>query len=263
MGTVLVTGSTRGIGLAVSRTLARRGHDVLVHARDARRAATVARSLPEAADIVVGDLSSLAETRALAERVSGLGPLDAIVHNAGSYDPGRRRCTRDGLERTFQINVVAPYLVSALTPAPARLVFLGSDFHFRSDVRWDDPQSLDRPWDGVRAYADSKLHVVQLALAMARLRPDSVSNAVDPGWVKTRMGGPEAPDGIALGADGPVWLAAGVDARSLISGRYLRRREVLAPHPQASDRALQDRLLDELSRLCGVSIPAQASHGQH
>jgi len=256
MSGVLVTGSTDGIGRQTARTLLAQGLRVVVHARDERRADDVRTALPEAAEVVVGDVASLAGARALAEAAGKAGPFDVVVHNVGIGGGSPRTVTADGLERIFQVNVLAPYLLTALLPLPQRLVYLTSGLQERGTMRLDDLQWETRPWDGMQAYSDSKLHDVLLALAVARRFPEVVSNAVDPGWIRTRMGGPLATDDLPDGAETQVWLATSDEPDAVASGRYLKRRQVLTPNPAAVEVELQERLLAECARLTGVPFPA-------
>ena len=255
MARVLVTGSTDGIGLESARQLLAGGHQVVAHARDADRAAQVRAALPGLADVVVGDLASLAETRALAAAATNAGPFDAVIHNAGIGGGVPRTTTADGLERIFQVNTVAPYLLTALIPRPRRLVYLSSGLEAQGRVELDDLQWTGRPWDGMQAYSDSKLHDVMLAFAVARLWPDVVATAVDPGWIKTKLGGPDAWDDVPEGAATQVWLATSAEPAALVSGRYVKRFGTLAANPAASDVDLQEALLARLAGLTGVALP--------
>jgi len=255
MARVLVTGSTDGIGLESARQLLAGGHQVVAHARDADRAAQVRGALPGLADVVVGDLASLAETRALAAAATNAGPFDAVIHNAGIGGGAPRTTTADGLERIFQVNTVAPYLLTALIPRPRRLVYLSSGLEAQGRVELEDLQWTARPWDGMQAYSDSKLHDVMLAFAVARLWPDVVATAVDPGWIKTKLGGPDAWDDVPEGAATQVWLATSAEPAALVSGRYVKRFGTLAANPAASDVDLQEALLARLAGLTGVALP--------
>ena len=258
MSSILVTGSTQGIGLETAATLIAAGHRVVLHARDADRAADARTALPDAAGILVGDLASLAQTREVAAQAARAGAFDAVIHNAGvGGGVPERAVTEDGLERIFHINVVAPYLLTALMPRPARLVYLTSGLQEQGTVVWDDLQFTSRPWDGMQAYSDSKLYDVMLALALARRWPDTIVNAVDPGWVKTRMGGPAATDQLSQGADTPVWLATSTDHDALRSGRYLKHRRTLTPNPAARDEAQQNTLITRLAEITGETLPPQ------
>jgi NAD(P)-dependent dehydrogenase (short-subunit alcohol dehydrogenase family) len=255
MSLVLVTGSTDGIGRETARQLLAAGHEVVAHARDAARAADARRALPGLRDVVVGDLSSLAGTREAAAAATAAGPFDAVVHNVGVGGSDERHVTPDGLERIFQVNTVAPYLLTALVPRPARLVYLTSGLESRGRMRLDDLQHERGRWDGMQAYSDSKLHDVVLALAVSRLWPDVLSNAVDPGWIRTRMGGPHATDEVADGAATQVWLATSDDDGARVTGRYLKRFRVLQPNPAAADVDVQEGLLQRLAELTGVPLP--------
>ncbi|SDT13547.1 NAD(P)-dependent dehydrogenase, short-chain alcohol dehydrogenase family [Friedmanniella luteola] len=255
MATVLVTGSSDGIGRQTALDLVTGGHRVVLHARSDQRAEQARAAVPGAADVVVGDLASLASTRALGEAVAALGPLDAVVHNAGVGGQDERRLTEDGHELIFQVNVLAPYLLTALAPPPARLVYLTSGLQAQGEPHLDDLDFASRPWNGMQAYSDSKLWDVVLALAVARHWPGTLSNAVDPGWIKTRMGGSGATDELPAGAETSVWLATSDDAEARVTGRYLHRRRLREPHPAATDVDLQEQFLATVARLTGVGLP--------
>ena len=191
MSKVLITGSADGLGREAAQQLVRGGHEVVLHARDEARAAQALAGVPGATAALPGDLSSIASTRALADRINAAGAFDAIIHNAGiGYREPTRRETEDGLEHVFQTNVLAPYLLTALVNRPARLIYLSSGLHRSGDPGLADLQWEHRRWDGYQAYSDSKLFDAVLAAAVARRWPNVVSSSVDPGWVRTKMGGP-------------------------------------------------------------------------
>ncbi|MGW6130393.1 SDR family NAD(P)-dependent oxidoreductase [Cellulomonas sp. NPDC055163] len=256
MSRILVTGSSDGIGLETARQLLAAGHDVVGHARNAERAADLRAAEPRLADVVVGDLASLAETRALAEAATAAGPFDAVIHNAGiGGGVPERTVTADGLERIFHVNTVAPYLLTALLPRPQRVVYLTSGLESQGRTHLDDLGFEARPWDGMQAYSDSKLLDVTLAFAVARLWPDVLVTAVDPGWIKTKLGGPDAWDEVDEGAATQVWLATSDDARARVTGEYVKRHEIQVANPEASDVELQEGLLTRLAELTGVELP--------
>src|SRR5689334_6772911 len=118
VSSILVTGSADGIGLETARTLIDIGHRVVLHARNATRAEDTRAAAPGAAEVLVGDVSSIAETRALAQAAVDAGPFDAVVHNVGVGSGSGRQLTGDGLELIFAVNVLAPYLLTALMPVP-------------------------------------------------------------------------------------------------------------------------------------------------
>src|ERR1700677_3102875 len=180
MSRVLITGSTEGLGLMAARLLADDGHSGTLHARSAGRAEDARAALPRARSVVVGDLSSIAGMRQDAEQANAGGPYDAVIHNAGvGYREPRIR-TDDGLEHTFAINVLAPYLLTGLIERPGRLVYLSSGMHRGGNPGLTDPQWEHRRWNGSQAYSDSKLFAVVLAFADARRWTCGASNARDP-----------------------------------------------------------------------------------
>lgn len=256
MSRVLITGSTDGLGLAVARRLADDGHEVTLHARSDARAEDARAALPAAEAVVVGDLSTSAGIRAVAEQANVGGRYHVVVHNAGigPQEPGRVE-TADGLERLFAVNVLAPYLLTALLPRPDRLVYLSSGMHQNGSADLSDLQWDRRPWDGAQAYSDSKLFDVVLAFAAARRWPEVLSNAVDPGWIATKMGGAGAPGSLAEGAATQLWLATSDDDAARVSGSYFYQLQAQPANPAAADGQLQDGLLAECARLTGTAWP--------
>jgi NAD(P)-dependent dehydrogenase (short-subunit alcohol dehydrogenase family) len=255
MSRILITGSADGLGLMAARLLIDDGHQVVLHARDASRAEQARAAAPGAETALVGDLSSIGQTRALAERANESGAFDAVIHNAAiGYREPRRVVTEDGLSQLFAINVLAPYLLTALIRPPRRLVYLSSGMHRSGDPDLSDLQWEHRRWNGSQAYADSKLFDVVLAFAVARHWPTVLSNALEPGWVPTRMGGAGAPDDLDQAHRTQAWLATSDDPQATVSGAYfyhLRRRDT---HPAARDERVQDGLLAACAELTGVPL---------
>src|ERR1700704_3086597 len=230
MSKVLITGSSDGLGLMAAKRLIAAGHEVVLHARNQRRSRDAQTAAPRARGVVVGDLASIAETRGLADQANRSGPFDAIIHNAGVGDRERRIETVDGLEHIFAINVLAPYLLTALIKQPKRLVYLSSGMHGGGNPDLSDLQWKRRRWNGSHAYSDSKLFDAVLAFAMARHWPRVLSNAVNPGWVATKMGGRGAPDNLDLGSETQAWLAVGEDSAAMASGAYFYHKRRQDPH---------------------------------
>lgn len=230
----------------------------MLHARSKARAAQALAAVPGAEGAVVGDLSSSAECRQMAAHVNALGDFDAVIHNAGiGYREGRRIDTADGLPHVFAINTLAPYVLTALIRRPKRLVYLSSGMHRSGDASLKDLLWRERPWNASAAYADSKLHDALLAFAIARRWPNVLSNAVEPGWVPTKMGGPGAPDDLEEGVTTQVWLATSDDRAAMVSGEYFYHQRRRAPSSAVRDRNVQDRLIDQCARISGVPLSAE------
>lgn len=238
---VLVTGSADGLGRAVADALLSEGHDVVVHARNRQRAAVLDTLVGRGAHLVVGDLSERDAVRRIADELTDMEPLDTVVHNAGVWNG----------PAVMPVNVIAPYLLTALLTGPSRLVYLSSGSHY--DGR---PVLAGVDWQGRSdgSYADSKLFVTTLAAAVARRRPGVVSNSVDPGWVPTRMGGPNAPDDLELGHRTQEWLAVSDDAEALTTGGYWYHRQRREPHRAVHDEKFQERLLEVLAQETGTDF---------
>ncbi len=248
MSRVLVTGSNDGIGAGIADILSANGHHVVRHARGADRAVA-------GQEFVLGDFASLAAVRAMAATLREQPPLDVIVHNAGWACPDDvRPVTEDGFEQTFAIHVLAPYLLTALLPLPQRVVFVNSDSIRRGVL---DPADLnhEKEWTSSAAYADSKLAQAAMALGLARRYPDALINAVNPGWVRTKMSPPEAPLDIAEGADTPVWLATSADPDATVSGAYFQLRKQVRLNEAVFDVDLQDAVLAACADMTGVALP--------
>lgn len=239
---VLITGSADGLGRLAAAQLLADGHQVVVHVRSIARRPAVTELTERGADVVIGDLADDVQTRQVADQANALGRMDTVIHNAGIY-------TGSGL---LHINVVAPYLLTALLTRPERLVYLTSGVH-----RSGRPRLAGLDWSGRRpsaSYPDSKLFVSTLAASVARLWPDVSSNSVDPGWVPTRMGGPNATDDLRLGHLTQEWLATSADPDARTSGGYWFHQRRAAPHPSVHDQRFQQDLLDALADHTGVAL---------
>ncbi|UOZ03483.1 SDR family NAD(P)-dependent oxidoreductase [Amycolatopsis sp. WQ 127309] len=255
MARVLITGSSDGLGLMAGRLLVDQGHSVTLHARNTRRAGDARAALPGADEIFVGDLLSLDGIRSVAGQANAADRFDAVIHNAGiGYREPRRVETADGLSHLFTVNVLAPYLLTALITPPQRLVYLSSGMAHGGDVDLSDPQWTNRRWNGSQAYSDSKLFDILLAFGVARRWPKVLSNSVEPGWVPTKMGGAGAPDDLELAPVTQAWLAVGDDTATVTGRHFYHRQERSVPH-DVHDPALQDRFLAYCADLTGTRIP--------
>ena len=252
---IFVTGSTDGLGRAAARTLLGQGHEVVLHARSPGRASALADLAPSAAGVAIGDLRSRVETIQVAEQVNAIGRMDAVIHNAGVYARPDRETTPEGHAGTLAVNTLAPFALTALMARPGRLIYLSSGLHRQGKGPLEDIDWKARRWDPSRAYAESKLYVVALAFFLARQWPEVVSSAVDPGWVRTRMGGAGAPVDIDTGQRTQSWLAVSADSEACASGRYWHHMKPEQPAAQALDPAFQDALVARLQDLTGVALP--------
>ncbi|MGY0490055.1 SDR family NAD(P)-dependent oxidoreductase [Streptomyces sp. WG-D5] len=237
MSLILVTGASTGLGYATADALAADGHDVVVHARTPARVAE-----PTGASrwrgAVTGDLTETGEISDVARQAAAFGRFDAVVHNAGTMRT----------PEAATVNVVAPYLLTALMDRPSRLVYLSSSMHR------DGSTDLTRLAAGTATYSDTKLWVTAFALAVASRWAGTAAHAVDPGWVPTRMGGPGAPDDLAEGHRTQTWLAATEEPVTPATGGYWHHRRSQDPHPAARDRRFQEQLVRVLEDRTGVAL---------
>ena len=241
MARIFITGSTDGLGFLAARALIEEGHQLVLHARNAEKQHQTRNKIPEAEKVLIADLSSIEETKQLARDVNAMGRFDAIIHNAGVYQASS--------ELIFAVNTLAPYLLTCLIQKPQRLIFLSSQMHMHGDPR------LRNFGTGQISYSDSKLHDVILALAVARIWPDVYSNAVDPGWVPTKMGGAGAPDDLEKGFQTQVWLAVSNDPQAKVSGRYFYHKQERSCKAEAHDIDVQEKFLALCEQMCGVALP--------
>ena len=255
MSRIFISGSSTGLGLMAGELLSSQGHQVVLHARNANRAEETKRALPQAEAVVVGDIETIAGAKDVAAQINALGRFNAVIHNAAvGYREGHR-ITSDGLPHVFAINTLSAYILTALIERPERLVYLSSGMHHHADANLDDILWKRRRWNGSTAYAESRLHDTMLAFAFARRWPDVLCNALEPGWVPTKMGGPGAPDDMNQAHLTQAWLAAAGDPKAQATGAYFYHLKRMAPNPQAEDAALQDRLMAICAEISGVAPP--------
>ncbi|HEY9487323.1 MAG TPA: SDR family NAD(P)-dependent oxidoreductase [Chryseosolibacter sp.] len=243
MARIFITGSADGLGLLGAKALVKQGHKVVLHARNSDRGRQAQKNLPDAENIFTGDLSSIEETKKLAEELNESGVFDAVIHNAGVYQVSAKII--------FAVNTLAPYILTCLMQKPKRLIYLSSGMHLQGRPNFEE-FSLDSTRI---TYSDSKLHVLILSMAVGRKWSDVYSNAIDPGWVPTRMGGKGAPDGLQEGYETQVWLAVSNDAKASVSGRYFHHQKEEPHNPAAINVTVQENFLELCQDITGVSFP--------
>lgn len=256
MARIFITGSSDGIGLAAARLLVEQGHKVTLHARSAERAKQSKEAVPKAEGVLIADLSSLAETKQLAEAANKAGPWDAVVHNAGVGPSAGESRTAEGLATVFAVNSLAPYVLTALMERPRRLLYMSSGLHTGGDGGLEDMgwQGSGRPWNAFQAYCDSKLQNVVLANAVARTWPEVQSCSMDPGWVKTKMGGAGALGGVDAPARALAAYAAGEGGVAGGTGLYFGIGGTKEPHAATNDTAKQELYLKTCREMSGVEL---------
>jgi NAD(P)-dependent dehydrogenase (short-subunit alcohol dehydrogenase family) len=287
----VVTGATSGIGKEVARGLAAQGFTTVVVGRGADRTAAVAAELaaatgnPRVESLGVGDLAVRAEMKTLASQLLNRYPeIHLLVNNAGAFFV-RRELTSDGIERTFALNVLAPFALTTLladrmrVSAPARVVEVASTAHRGRTVPIDDLQHSAR-YEGYRAYGESKLELILLSREFARrLAGTGVTvNAVHPGFIRSGFGLNNGggvgfgmrlvqlvfAHGLQYGADN-VLYAATDPTIATVTGEYLSRHRVDRASPTSYDMAMARRLYDacrqwsETPELPDPGPPAPAS----
>jgi NAD(P)-dependent dehydrogenase (short-subunit alcohol dehydrogenase family) len=254
---ILITGSSDGLGLLTAKLLSSQSHQVTIHARNALRASDALAACPAAATCVIGDLSTIAGIKAFAKEADKHGPYDVVMHNAGLYlGPFRR--TEDGLPSLVAVNTLAPYMLACLMDKPKRLVFVSSQLHQNGNAGLEDITWVQRgeaKWqNGAQAYADSKLHNIMFAFALNR-HYGIPTASVDPGWVKTKMGGPDAMDDLdaAVQTFGMVCTGEG-GVKGKETGHWYQGRE-REYREEARDVGVQERLWGILEGVTGVKVP--------
>jgi NAD(P)-dependent dehydrogenase (short-subunit alcohol dehydrogenase family) len=243
MARIFITGSSDGLGSMAAKSLVNMGHYVVLHARNADRGRQALAKVPGAEKVLTGDLSIIEETKELAAEVNTLGHFDAIIHNAGVYQVANKMI--------FAVNTLAPYILTCLIQRPERLIYLSSAMHLHGD-----PGLKNLSHDTTQyTYSDSKLHVVILSMAVARKWPEVYSNAVNPGWVPTKMGGRSAPDNLERGAETQTWLAVSNDKEARVSGRYFYHMRETHFLPESVDPEVQEKFLALCKEISGVGFP--------
>jgi len=256
MARVFVTGSSDGLGKMAAQLLVEQGHRVVLHARNEQRAKDARAAVPQAETVLIADLSSIQQTKSLADQVNALGVFDAVIHNAGlGYREPHRNPTENGLPQVFSVNTLAPYILTALIHRPKRLVYVSSGLHQSGDASLEDLAWEKRKWQAQQAYSDTKLHDVLLAFAVARRWRNVLSNALEPGWVATKMGGPSAPDDLDAAHRTQVWLAVSDDPHAQVTGEYFFHMRLRKPSTVTHNAGLQEKLIKACEQFSGVVLP--------
>lgn len=256
MARVFITGSSDGLGMMAARLLLKQGHQVVLHARNEKRAEDALKANPEANSVLIADLSSISETINLADQVNKLGHFDAVIHNAAiGFTESNKIKTIDDMPHVFAINSLAPYILTALIKKTERLIYLSSGLHLNGDSSLKDLLWEQKAWNGFQAYCDSKLHNVMLAFSVANSWDDVYSNALEPGWVATKLGGPEAPGSISEAPVTQVWLATSNDPEVLQSGKYYYHQKTQKVHQDANNTSIQLEFIERCAKLSGVEFP--------
>jgi NAD(P)-dependent dehydrogenase (short-subunit alcohol dehydrogenase family) len=242
MAKIFITGSADGLGQLAAKALIAQGHKVVLHARNAKRGREAFGKVPGAETVVTADLTSMEETKQLASKVNALGTFDAAIHNAGLYYASA--------EELFAVNTLAPYILTCLIEKPKRLIYLSSDMQEGGHSKLESFKTEI----GRFTYSDTKLHVLMLCKAVARHWKNVYANALNPGWVPTKMGGSGAPGDLKKGYETQVWLAASNDEKAKVSGRFFYHQKEIGYNHEADDVLLQDKFLDLCKELTGVSF---------
>jgi len=269
---ILVTGSTDGIGKQAAIELARPGAKVLVHGRSAERCQAVAdeirrRAGNSGADYFVADFSSLRQVREMAAQVKAkYDRLHVLVNNAGVF-MRERRLTEDGLETTFAVNHLAPFLLTRLlldlliASAPARIVVVSSTTHQSAKVDFGNLQGEKR-YDGFAAYALSKLENVLFTYELAeRLKGTGVTvNCLHPGVIATKLlraGWSGGGDGLGEGAATLVYLASSPEVAG-VTGKYFVSKREAASSPAMHDEKLRKEFWNVSEKLVLKGSPIKS-----
>jgi short-subunit dehydrogenase len=238
MSKIFITGSSDGIGLETAKQLINLGHKVTLHARDEKKAKELESKLDT--KTLIADLNSLEETKKLTQEINNLDRFDTIIHNAGVFHEDKKTI--------FRVNVLAPYILTALIKKPKQLIYIGSNMHPQGEFDLEK-LSLEKELD----YSSSKLLILMMSLAISRYWKDVCVNTIDPGWVKTKMANYNAPDSLEDGSATQVWLASNNNLD--FSGKYFYHLKETIYSSKADDIKKQDKLINIYEELTGIKFP--------
>lgn len=230
MTKVLITGSNDGLGFLAAKRCVEEGTQVFLHARNQEKLDRAVAQIPDITGGLVADLSDIKQVQKLAGEINNEGPFDAIIHNAGVY--------QSTSEELFRVNVLAPYLLTTNVATPKRLIYVSSQMHKGGSF----PKSINQI-----TYSDSKLWLMMLMAKFSMQFPECYVNAVDPGWVPTKMGGKGAPDDLRQGAETQIWLATSNEPDALVTGKYFYHKKEQAPHSDIYNATKHEELIELLS----------------
>jgi NAD(P)-dependent dehydrogenase (short-subunit alcohol dehydrogenase family) len=256
MARIFITGSADGLGSLAAKSLVSLGHQVVLHARNAERGRQALSKVPDAEKVLIADLSSMEETKKLAAEVNSMGGFDAVIHNAGVYNQRSGHTNNNDFQQMMvTVNTFAPYMLTCLIHRPKRLIYLSSGMHSLGDPTLEILNNTKKTKGIYQIYSDTKLHDLILSKAVAHKWPEVYSNAVDPGWVPTKMGGSGAPDDLEKGFQTQVWLAISNDSHAKVSGHYFYHQKQKKYLSDADDVKIQNKFLDLCEQITGIRFP--------
>jgi NAD(P)-dependent dehydrogenase (short-subunit alcohol dehydrogenase family) len=267
MKTILITGSTDGIGKQTALELAQLGNRIIIHGRDINRCIDVRNHIKAISgnkyiDFIAADLSSMKAVRSMAEEIkNNYKKLDVLINNAGVFER-KKKITADGFERTFAVNHLSVFLLTGLlydlikNSAPARIITVSSMAH-ASEIDFDNLQG-EKHYDGHDAYSRSKLCNILFTFELAeRLNHNGVTaNCLHPGVISTKllhagwgMGGAS----LESGAQTSVYLAAAEELED-VTGKYFSNRRESKPAAICNDINVRKKLWKISESLCGITF---------
>ena len=237
MSKILITGSSDGLGLLAAKALVEQDHEVYVHTRNKQRAQDLAKEIPNASKILIADLAKIDEVKQLANELNSFGSFDAIIHNAGISSG-----------ELLNVNVLAPYTLTAEVETPNRLIYLSSSMHKSGSMLKNEAEIAKI------SYSDSKFLLTLLMNYVAKIYSETYVNAVDPGWVPTKMGGQSAPDDLQKGYETQLWLATSEENIAKVSGKYFFHQQQQKSYSAITNTDFQQKLIAICKNRSGVDL---------